>query len=111
MHRFFLLPLLMLPAIAIAQSPPPDAVGPEPPELPLPVESGETLEPDITIIRRGKKTIQEYRINGQLYMIKIIPDIGPPYYMIDKDHDGTMEIQRSGLDETSYINQWKIFSW
>jgi len=40
------------------------------------------MEPDITIIRKGKKTIQEYRRGGRLYMIKIVPDIGPPYYLL-----------------------------
>lgn len=85
--------------------------GPEPPELPMPVQSGENLEPDITIIRRGKKTIQEYRVNGELYMIKIVPDIGPPYYMVDTDGDGTMDIRHSDLERNIRINQWKLFSW
>jgi hypothetical protein len=84
---------------------------PEPPELPMPVQSGETLEPDITIIRKGKKTIQEYRKNGELYMIKIVPAIGPAYYLLDTDGDGNMDVRRSDLDRGNYVNQWKILEW
>ena len=111
MRRFLAFTIMLIPAFVFAEEPENTAEATDTPDLPMPVESGETLEPDITIIRRGKKTIHEYRINGQLYKVKIIPDIGLPYYMLDKDGDGTMEIQRSGLDETSNINQWTIFSW
>ncbi len=84
---------------------------PEPPDLPLPVESGQSLEPDITIIRKGKKTIQEFRKNGQLYMVKIVPAIGPSYYLIDTNGDGNMDLKRSDLDEGMQINQWKLLQW
>lgn len=84
---------------------------PEPPELPMPVQSGEELEPDITIIRKGKKTIQEFRKNGELYMVKIIPAIGPAYYLIDTDGDGTLDVKGSDLDKGTQINQWKLLEW
>ncbi len=84
---------------------------PEPPELPMPVQSGEELEPDITIIREGKKTIQEYRKNGELYMVKIIPAIGPAYYLIDTDGDGTLDVRGNELDKGTQINQWKLLQW
>ncbi len=87
------------------------AAVPEPPELPMPVQSGETLEPDITIIRKGDKTVQEYRKNGQLYMVKIIPAAGPSYYYIDTDGDGNMDVRGSDLDKGTNINQWKLFEW
>jgi len=81
------------------------------PDRPLPVQSGESLEPDITIIRQGKKTIQEFRRHGQLYMIKVIPATGPAYYFIDTDGDGSMDVRGSDLDRGININQWKIFQW
>ncbi len=84
---------------------------PEPPDLPLPVESDQTMEPDITIIRKGKNTIQEFRINGQLYMIRVKPDIGPAYYLIDTDGDGNMDVRGSDLDRGLNINQWKLLEW
>lgn len=84
---------------------------PELPDAPMPVESGEPMEPDITIIRRGKEQIQEYRINGELYMIKVVPDVGPAYYLIDTDGDGNMDVRESDLHRGTRINQWKILEW
>jgi hypothetical protein len=112
MRRFLLLFCFALPAYAVDERPPrledtPD----EAPEPPMPVQSGETLEPDITIIRKGKDTIQEYRMGGRLYMIKVIPDIGPPYYFIDSDGDGRMDVQGNDGDRGSQINMWKILEW
>ncbi len=83
---------------------------PEPPQLPDPVESGEALEPEITIIQRDDATITEYRVNGNLYKIKVDPVIGEPYYMIDLDGDGVME-PLSNLSEDVIVPQWVIFSW
>jgi hypothetical protein len=111
MRRFILLSFLAFPAFAVDEQPPKLEAVPEAPELPMPVQSGETLEPDITIIRKGKKTIQEYRRGGRLYMIKVVPDIGPPYYFIDNDGDGKMDVRRDDLDKGSNINMWKILEW
>lgn len=111
MRRFILLSLLAFPAFAVDEQPPRLNAVPEAPEPPLPVQSGETMEPDITIIRKGKKTIQEFRRGGRLYMIKVVPDIGPPYYFIDNDGDGKMDVRRDDLDKGSNINMWKIFEW
>ena len=83
---------------------------PQPPELPDPVESGEALEPEITIIRRDDATITEYRVNGNLYMVKIVPAFGPPYYLIDRDGDGQME-GRSSIYDDIIVPQWVLFSW
>jgi hypothetical protein len=111
MRRFIILSLLAFPVFAVDHQPPKLEAVPEAPEPPLPVQSGETLEPDITIIRKGKKTIQEYRRGGRLYMIKVIPDIGPAYYFIDNDGDGKMDVRRNDLDRGSDINMWKILEW
>jgi hypothetical protein len=111
MRRFILLFFLAFPAFAVDEQPPKLEAVPEAPEPPLPVQSGETLEPDITIIRKGKNTIQEYRRGGRLYMIKVVPDIGPPYYFIDNDGDGKMDVRSNDGDRGSNINMWKIWEW
>jgi hypothetical protein len=111
MRCLFVLTLILLSNISIAAPPQQLSPVPEPPELPMPVQSGETLEPDITIIRKGKKTIQEFRKNGVLYMVKIVPKVGPAYYLIDTDGDGNMDVRKSDLDEGTKINQWKLFEW
>ena len=94
-------------------TPPPPRVEtvPEQPDLPKGAKSGETLEPDITIIRKGQKTIQEYRRGGQLYMVKVIPDVGPPYYFIDTDGDGRIDTRRGDGQFDSTVNMWKIVEW
>ncbi|MEI2767674.1 MAG: DUF2782 domain-containing protein [Nitrosomonas sp.] len=53
---------------------------PEPPEL-SESQSDPELEEQVTIIKRGEDTIEEHRVNGELLMIKVIPRIGPPYYL------------------------------
>jgi len=111
MRQFLALSLIVLSSTLYAQEPDRLAPVPEPPELPMPVQSGETLEPDITIIRRGKKTIQEFRKNGVLYMVKIVPAAGPAYYLLDTDGDGNMDVRRSDLTRGAQVNQWKIFEW
>ncbi|MGY6275648.1 DUF2782 domain-containing protein [Methylomonas sp. MgM2] len=84
---------------------------PEPPELPPRIQSGEEMEPDITIIRKGKDTIQEYRRGGKLYMVKVIPQVGPPYYFLDLNGDGTLDVKKSDLDAQTNINLWTLFEW
>lgn len=53
----------------------------DPPPLPPDIQSDPELETQVTIIKRGEDTIEEHRINGELMMIKVIPRIGPPYYL------------------------------
>jgi hypothetical protein len=84
---------------------------PEVPELPMPVKSGENLEPDITIVRKGKNTVKEYRRNGQLFMVKVVPDIGPAYYLHDTNGDGKMDVRSNQLDQGADVNMWSIFEW
>ncbi|RLA25253.1 MAG: DUF2782 domain-containing protein [Gammaproteobacteria bacterium] len=113
MLRYLLLCLVVFPGLLLAEESLPDSSGyPEVPDMPMPVEDGEPMDADITITRRGEKTIHEYRVNGKIYKIKVIPDIGPAYYYIDPDGDGEMEeVSESDLDKGIKINQWTIFSW
>jgi hypothetical protein len=103
--------LLLIPALSLAASEAEPIAMPEQPELPQPVQSGEEMQPDITIIRKGKETIQEFRRNGQIYMIKIVPQVGPAYYMLDTNGDGKMDVKKNDLDKNTDINQWLLFEW
>ncbi len=114
MRRLLLVSLFLLPFYASAaedDAPPRLEQVPDVPEPPLPVKSGETLEPDITIVRKGKKTIQEYRRNGRLYMIKVVPDVGPAYYLHDTDGDGKMDVRSSDADRGANVNMWNLLEW
>ena len=91
-------------------SEPPQA-SPDVPEMPPRVVSGDAMEPDITIRRRGGSTIEEYRVNGQLYMVRITPSIGPPYYLVDHKGDGNWDSRRSDLEKAVRIPQWVLLRW
>lgn len=112
MRLLFTLSFILFPLAGFAELlPPVVSEEAEPPELPMPIQSGETMEPDITIIRRGKKTIHEYRANGKVYKVKIVPDIGPAYYLVDPDGDGNMEVRHSDLEKGIKVHQWELYSW
>ncbi len=118
MRRSALILLALMPFASVqAIEPPPEDTaplplpGPEQPEIPPPVESGRNMDPDITITRRGTDTVEEYRINGKLYMVKIKPSIGPPYYMIDSDGDGNLDVRKSDVTREMSVPSWVLFSW
>lgn len=41
--------------------------------------------PDITLIASEERTVYEFRQNGQLRMIKVVPRFGKPYYLAPRD--------------------------
>lgn len=41
--------------------------------------------PDVTLIAGEERTVYEYRQNGQLRMIKVVPKFGPAYYLAPRD--------------------------
>lgn len=107
------LPLLLalLAPQAMAEESYTDA--PPPPALPSAEaysQEEEGLEPQVTIKKRGEEVVEEYRTNGQLYMIKITPSKGLPYYLVDSDGDGSLETRRNSLDDPEVI-KWRIFTW
>lgn len=40
---------------------------------------------DVTIIEGEERTVYEYRQNGELRMIRIVPSTGRPYYLVPTD--------------------------
>lgn len=74
--------------------------------------SGEedAIEEEITIRKSGKNLVEEYRINGVLYKVKVTPIVGPPYFLIDTDGDGFMD-SKHGLENDLPVPNWVLFSW
>lgn len=103
-HTISLLFTLFASTALAEQTPPP----------PLPeaeyTAADDALQPEVSITRQGKQVVKEYRRNGQLYMIKVIPSKGKPYYLIDSDGDGSLESRRDSLDDPE-VAQWRIFEW
>ena len=112
MKRFFIIfALLIASAAVIAEEINPDGLEPvpEPPVLPDPIETGENIEPEVTIIRKEDSVIEEYRVNGQLYIVKVTPVVGPAYYMKDLDGDGQMD-HKYELEDPA-VPEWVLFTW
>jgi hypothetical protein len=65
----------------------------------------------INIKRKDVKGIEEYRRSGKRYMIKVTPVIGPAYYFIDTDGDGTLDSRSDNPQLDSNVNMWKIVEW
>jgi len=67
---------------------------------------------EINIITEGDKTIEEYSLNGKVYMVKIKQKGFPPYYLIDRDGDGRMDEQVSELmGPSTPPPNWVLFRW
>lgn len=81
----------------------------KPPVLPDPLVDGESIEPDINIIQTDH-IIEEYRINGQLYMIRVAPKVDAPYYFIDTDSNGSLESQQHEL-AGHIVPNWFLLKW
>ncbi|MDO8991231.1 MAG: DUF2782 domain-containing protein [Sideroxyarcus sp.] len=75
---------------------------------PPPMATDDALdEPQVTIIKQTEQTIEEFRANGKLYMIKITPKHGVPYYLVDDRGDG-MFARRDHLDTGLRVPRWII---
>ena len=113
MKRYLFVLLLAMPLACVGEQPPPLEPLPDDESLPIPsgTDEAEELEPDITIIKRGTDVIQEYRMNGQLYMIKVVPQVGFPYYLVDRDGDGELESRYNRLEPDILVPSWMIYRW
>ena len=82
---------------------------PPPPALP-PAQPGDkdVLEPQVTKRQEGPNTIEEYRIHGKLYMMKVTPPHGHPYILMDNKGDGTFLRQDNPLDNGVRVPQWVL---
>ncbi|HUP93284.1 MAG TPA: DUF2782 domain-containing protein [Burkholderiales bacterium] len=80
---------------------------PEPPPPPPGFEPDPALEPQVTIQRRGSETVEEFRVNGRLYMVKVTPAHGVPYYLIDDVGRGDFS-RRDSYDTGTRPPMWVI---
>lgn len=82
-------------------------------DVPIPPKiQEEQVEPTVRIIEEDDRLIEEYRLNGQVYMVKITPKKGPPYYYIDTDGDGKLELDpdQQALNPVQPVH-WKVKEW
>ena len=68
-------------------------------------------QPQIIVRPVSSGHVEEYRSGGQLYMIKITPEKGRSYYLVDSDGDGRLETRRSELESDFVIPHWTLKRW
>ena len=113
MRTVLALVLLAATLDAFAQSgararPPGTAPLDEPPPPPPIVQTDPALEPQVTVRTEGDQTIQEYRVNGKVYMQRVTPKHGRPYVLMDHKGDGTFSKQDNTLDNGNRVAQWVL---
>jgi hypothetical protein len=96
---FLVLGLILVSSAAWSEDPPPPSMAPD------------GFEPEVTIIDKPTGKIEEFRANGQLYMIKVHPKKGKPYFLVDADGDGQLETRTNELAPDLLIPSWVLFSW
>lgn len=89
-----LLVLLCLPvSLALAQQPqqPPNLEPLPKDQVPMPpqMKIDPSQEPEVTVTKRGEDKVEEFRVGGRLYMIRVTPPNAPPYVLVDNDGSGT----------------------
>jgi hypothetical protein len=68
------------------------------------------MEPDVNIIKAETETREEFRIKGKLYMVKVTPAIGKPYYLVDHQGDGNF-IEADTIGPVTKPPMWILHSW
>ena len=63
----------------------------------------------VTRTESNGDTISEYRVAGQLRIVRIVPKVGVTYYLIDDDNDGRLD-RRRGEGPISPVN-YTLFRW
>jgi hypothetical protein len=106
-------PLLILAALpllfglsALAQQRPAD-LQPLPEVPPPPPMVDNAPEPQVTITKRGQDKVEEFRVNGKLYMMKVTPPNGKPYYLLDNNGDGKWS-RHDGVESGLSVPMWVI---
>jgi hypothetical protein len=113
--------LALLATCAIAQSTarprPPGTLPLEeiPPPPPMPITESATVDlkeiesrSQVTTRVEGEQTVQEYRVNGKLYMTRVTPKYGRPYVLMDQRGDGTFT-RMDTLEPSLRVPQWVLF--
>ncbi|MDH3690323.1 MAG: DUF2782 domain-containing protein [Gammaproteobacteria bacterium] len=97
----------------------------EPPDLqPLPDAAPDikdegvpdAIQKELDTLVSSPNVVEEIRLRGRIYMLKVTPQGAPPYYLVDRDGDGNFdtrfnEFDRDQFDTKVTIPRWKIKTW
>jgi hypothetical protein len=112
MRYWFSLGLLLAASGVWAQAelPPPPVTHQDEAGVPPVTTEDSVLTPEVNIIQTEAAVVEEYRREGRLYLVKVVPRGAPPYYFFDQDGDGTLETSGWWRAETP-APMWRLFSW
>lgn len=75
-------------------------------------EDEDLSEAEVTIVQDDKdQRVEEYRVNGRLYLVKVIPVAGPSYLLVDRNGDGQFELTDDDPTASPPTAQWVLFKW
>ena len=69
------------------------------------------LQPQVTVRNYDNRRVEEYSVNNNLYMVKITPKSGKPYYLVDDDGSGEMEMRGNAGGRDIRVPQWSLSKW
>lgn len=98
-----------LPVLAQNSASSPLDEKPDPPDEPVVMPDYETdTAGSKIVIRPGEDVVYyEYRVNGEIREIKVVPNAGPSYYLVPAEGGGWI---REG-DSRLLIPSWVLFRW
>lgn len=70
-------------------------------------EGRQAVEAEIQIDREDDAEYFEHRVNGVLKEIKVVPKVGPSYYLVPADGGGWIREEKSTL----LVPKWVLFEW
>ena len=103
-----LLACLALCAEAATNLPPNLEPVPDVPPPPIGAVDKDVAEPEVTIVKKGADTVEEYRIHGELYMLKVTPAHGKSYYLMKEDQ-GSDWTRMDGPNPPLVVPKWVLF--
>jgi hypothetical protein len=104
------LPRLLLFVLAASTAPLAFAQDvPIPPKAPPP--QTDDAGPTVTIRNtRDGDRYEEYRQDGHVYMVRVVPKRGVPYTLMDEDHDGRLDHSDISKNDVSPV-YYTIYEW
>ncbi len=76
----------------------------------IPPKEKATLESKVTTVKKGADTVDEYRMNGKLFKMRITPAKGPSYFLVDPKGDGNF-IRADGPEQKIATPTWVLLEW
>lgn len=63
----------------------------------------------VTIRNDGNNTYYEFRVNGEISEIKVVPKMGPPYYLVPSQQEDGSFVRKDNPEMR--VPKWVIFRW